>query len=213
LSKIKENNELLKVGKVLPVMEMFYSIQGEGYMTGKASWFIRIGGCDIGCKWCDVKESWNAQFHNLIKVEEIINKIKYYNPSKSVVITGGEPLMYNLDYLCQMLKNEETKIHLETSGSYKLSGTYDWVCLSPKACKKPKDELLLMADELKIIIEQPDDFLWAEKNRKKVKEKCLLYLQPEWRNSEKMLPLIIEHVKKNPKWMISLQSHKYMNIP
>jgi len=212
LNKKTKNENLLKSGKALPVMETFYSIQGEGYMTGKPAWFIRIGGCDIGCKWCDIKESWNADVHPLIEIEDII-KLVSDNPSKTVVITGGEPLIYNLDFLCENLKDKGIRICLETSGSYPLTGSYDWICVSPKNNQTPRNDILLMADELKIIIQHPDDFKWAEKNSHKVKDKCLLYLQPEWSKHNNILPAIVDYIKQNPKWMVSLQTHKYMNIP
>ncbi len=207
-----KNEDLLKAGKVLPVMETFYSVQGEGYMTGKAAWFIRIGGCDTGCRWCDVKESWNARMHPLIKVDEVIKTISD-NPSKTVVITGGEPLLYNLNYLCRKLKNKGIKICLETSGSYPLTGSFDWICLSPKVNQAPRKDLLLMADELKVIIEKPEDLKWAEEKRRNVKKKCLLYLQPEWSNYKNIIKAIVDYVKENPKWMVSIQSHKFMNVP
>ena len=203
---------MLKTGKALPVMETFYSIQGEGYMTGKAAWFIRIGGCDIGCKWCDIKESWDANLHTLTTVEDIVEQISD-NPSKTVVITGGEPLIYNLNYLCEELKKMGLKICLETSGCYPLTGYYDWICLSPKTNQYPSKDLLLMADELKVIIQQQNDISWAEKNSQKVKEKCLLYLQPEWSKYKNIMPVIVDYVKQNPKWSISLQTQKFMNIP
>lgn len=193
-------------------METFYSLQGEGYMTGKAAWFIRIGGCDLGCRWCDVKESWNADLHQLILVDDVLESITD-NPSQTVVITGGEPLLYNLGYLCESLKKLDIKICLETSGSCSLTGSFDWICVSPKKTQAPRNDMLLMADELKVIIQEPADLKWAEENSKKVKQKCLLYLQPEWSAYNDILPVIVDYIKQNPKWMISLQSHKFMNIP
>ncbi len=212
--KITPSNtsELLNTGKALPVMETFYSVQGEGHLTGSAACFIRIGGCDVGCHWCDVKESWNADIHPLMLVDDVIEAISD-NPSKTVVITGGEPLLYNLDYLCGKLKDKRIKICLETSGVIPLTGNYDWICLSPKCNQNPRSDILLMADELKVIIENPEDLNWAEENSRKVKDKCLLYLQPEWSKFETIIPVIVDYVKNNPKWMISLQSHKFMNIP
>ena len=204
--------DLLSTGKALPVMETFYSLQGEGYMTGRAAWFIRIGGCDIGCRWCDVKESWNANMHPLIDVDKVVEGLTE-NPSETIVITGGEPLLYNLDYLCESLKKLGNKICLETSGSYTLSGSFDWICVSPKTNQSPRNDMLLMADELKVIIQKPGDLAWAEENSLKVKQKCLLYLQPEWSSYKTILPVIVEYIKKYPKWMISLQSQKFMNIP
>jgi 7-carboxy-7-deazaguanine synthase len=207
-----EQQKALKTGTLLPVMEMFYSIQGEGYNTGKAASFVRIGGCDVGCKWCDVKESWNASLHPLTPVENVIENV-LSNPAKAVVITGGEPLMYNLNVLCNKLKENQVRIFLETSGAYPLSGSFDWICVSPKAQAKIRPDMLQLADELKVIIHSEKDFEWAEKNLIHIKQKCLLYLQPEWGKHETMMPRIIEYVLKNPKWMISIQSHKYMHIP
>jgi 7-carboxy-7-deazaguanine synthase len=207
-----EQQELLNEGSLLPVMEMFYSIQGEGYNTGKAAFFIRIGGCDVGCNWCDVKESWNASVHPLTPVEEIVENVKLY-PAQSVVITGGEPLMYNLDKLCMLLKKHNISIFLETSGTYPLSGSFDWICVSPKLQLTPRRDMLQLADELKVIVYSEKDFDWAEQNVPLVKHKCLLYLQPEWSRYHKMLPAIVDYILNHPRWMFSLQSHKFMNIP
>lgn len=193
-------------------MEEFYSIQGEGYNTGKPAYFLRIGGCDIGCRWCDVKESWNASIHPLIKTEEIIKRALDY-PAKAIVITGGEPLLYNLDLLCDGLKKGGAKIFIETSGAYPLSGRFDWICISPKPNMPPTKDMLLMADELKVVIQDKSDFAWAEKNAKLVKEKCVLFLQAEWSKYKTIMPEIIDYVKNNPNWCTSLQSHKFMNIP
>ncbi len=204
--------EMLDQGLLLPVMEMFYSIQGEGYNTGKAAFFIRIGGCDVGCNWCDVKEAWDASVHPLTTVDEIITQVWQY-PAKAVVITGGEPLMYNLDILCEKLKENNIRIFLETSGVYPLSGSFDWICLSPKSQQNPRKDMLQLADELKVIVYDEDDFKWAEQNVSLVKEKCLLYLQPEWSRYQKILPSIVDYILNNPRWMFSLQSHKFMNIP
>lgn len=192
-------------------MEEFYTIQGEGAHTGKAAYFIRIGGCDVGCHWCDVKESWNAKLHPATPTELIIeNAVKY---SDTVVITGGEPLMWNLDYLTQTLHQRNVKTHIETSGAYKLSGTWNWICLSPKKNKLPLKDVQERADELKMIIYNKNDFKFAEEQASKVNQNCTLFLQPEWSNREKMTPLIVDYVMKNPKWKISLQTHKYLNIP
>ena len=193
-------------------MEMFYSVQGEGYNTGKAAFFVRIGGCDVGCHWCDVKEAWDASVHPLTPVDEIVESIRKH-PAKAVVITGGEPLTYNLELLCKLLKQENIQIFLETSGTYPLSGSFDWICLSPKSQMNPNKEMLQLADELKVIIYDEADFQWAEQNLQHLKQKCLLYLQPEWSRFDKVLPMIIDYVMTNPKWMVSLQSHKFMNIP
>ncbi len=207
-----EQQQLLEHGSLLPVMEKFYSVQGEGYNTGKAASFVRIGGCDVGCHWCDVKEAWDSSMHPLTSLGEIIKFVTSF-PAKSVVITGGEPLMYNLDPLCRELKDRGIRIFLETSGAYPLSGHYDWVCLSPKTNIQPRQDMLLMADELKVIIHEKNDFEWAKKNARLVKEKCLLYLQPEWSRYQQILPQVVDFVMQNPRWMISLQSHKFMNIP
>jgi organic radical activating enzyme len=207
-----EQTVLLNQGRLLPLMEEFYTIQGEGYNTGKAAYFIRIGGCDVGCHWCDVKESWDANVHPLTETEKIIEHVMQYN-AKSVVVTGGEPLIYNLDYLTQLLKQNNIETFIETSGAYKLSGLWDWICLSAKKTIKPLEEIYTKANELKIIVYNQNDFLWAEEQSKKVGENCYLYLQPEWSRREALLPSIISYVKENPKWMISLQTHKYINIP
>lgn len=199
-------------GTLLPLMEEFYTIQGEGYHTGKAAYFIRLGGCDIGCHWCDVKESWDANLHPLTSAETIVSNAKKY-PSKTVVITGGEPLIYNLDYLTQRLKEEGIQTFIETSGAYPLSGSWDWICLSPKKFKGPRKDVLEAAGELKVIIFNKSDFQWAEEHAQMVGVNCKLYLQPEWSKIDEVTALIIEYVKDNPKWNISLQTHKYLNIP
>lgn len=199
-------------GTLLPLMEEFYTIQGEGYHTGKAAYFIRLGGCDIGCHWCDVKESWDANLHPLTSAETIVSNAKKY-PAKTVVITGGEPLIYNLDYLTQRLKEEGIQTFIETSGAYSLSGSWDWICLSPKKFKGPRKDVLEAAGELKVIIFNKSDFQWAEEHAQMVGPNCKLYLQPEWSKIDEVTALIIEYVKDNPKWNISLQTHKYLNIP
>ena len=209
---MKNQALLLQEGRLLPVMEEFYSIQGEGYNTGKAAYFLRIGGCDVGCCWCDVKESWNADMHPLTAVDHIIKKILDC-PAKAVVVTGGEPLNYNLDYLCSCLKQNDITTYLETSGSQKLSGMWDWICLSPKKNDPPLPLIYTKANELKVIIYDVSDFDWAEKNAALIGENTILLLQPEWSTRNKMLPLIVDYILKKPKWSISLQSHKYMNIP
>ena len=207
-----ENEVLLNRGDLLPIMEEFYTIQGEGFNTGKAAYFIRIGGCDVGCHWCDVKESWDANIHPLTKIEKIISNIKLWN-AKSAVITGGEPLIYNLEKLTTALKENNIETFIETSGSYKLSGNWNWICLSPKKTMAALPEIYKKANELKIIVFNKHDFIWAEEEARKVDKNCYLYLQPEWSKHHEILPQIIEYVKSNPKWMISLQSHKFMNIP
>jgi organic radical activating enzyme len=199
-------------GILLPLMEEFYTIQGEGFNTGKAAYFIRLGGCDVGCHWCDVKESWDAELHALTSVDDMVaNAIKY--PSKAVVVTGGEPLIYNLDALTARLQQQGIKTFIETSGAYPLSGSWDWICLSPKKFKAPVKQVAEKADELKVIVFNKSDFLWAEEHALMVKPGCKLYLQPEWSKAKEMTPLIVDYVMNNPKWEISLQTHKYLNIP
>ncbi|MES2807653.1 MAG: 7-carboxy-7-deazaguanine synthase QueE [Bacteroidota bacterium] len=199
-------------GTLLPLMEEFYTIQGEGYNTGKAAYFIRLGGCDVGCHWCDVKESWDAELHPLTPADVIVNKA-IVHPGKAVVVTGGEPLIYNLDYLTAQLQAKGVKTFIETSGAYPLSGSWDWICLSPKKFKGPTQQVAQKADELKVIIFNKSDFEFAEHHATLVPEGCKLYLQPEWSKSKEMTPLIVEYVMNNPKWEISLQTHKYLNIP
>jgi organic radical activating enzyme len=193
-------------------MEHFYTIQGEGFHQGRAAYFIRLGGCDVGCIWCDVKESWDASKHPLFSVEEIV---KFVNDAKSnlAVITGGEPLMYDLSELTKALHQKNIEVNIETSGAYPLSGEIDWVCVSPKKFKAPLDEVLLKANELKVVVFNKSDFDWAELNAQKTGKDCQFFLQPEWDKASEILPLIIEFVKQNPRWKISLQTHKYMNIP
>ncbi len=192
-------------------MEAFYSIQGEGFHQGKAAYFIRLGGCDVGCVWCDVKESW-ADNHPEINVSEIVNNALEVS-SRLAVVTGGEPLMHPLDELTTTLKTAGFATHLETAGAHQITGLWDWICLSPKKFKKPKQEILIKADELKIIIYNKSDFDWAFSFQSKVSGACKLYLQPEWSRQNEMLPLIIDFIKENPYWEISLQTHKFMDIP
>jgi 7-carboxy-7-deazaguanine synthase len=206
------NGEQYVKGLALPLMEDFYTLQGEGFHTGKPAYFLRIGGCDVGCSWCDVKESWNASLWPLTQTDEILRRAMDC-PAKSVVITGGEPLMYNLDYLCSELKRKGFQTYLETSGSHPLSGVWDWICLSPKKFSPPLPEIYTKADEYKVIIQSEGDLDWAEKNTRRLKEECMLFLQPEWSVRNIIMELVIEYVKVNPKWRISLQSHKYMGIP
>lgn len=205
-------NNVLDGGNKLPLVERFYTVQGEGYNTGKAAYFIRLGGCDVGCSWCDAKQTWNPLKFPPVSVESIIEEV-VKTPAKYVVITGGEPLKYPLDNLCNALKKQGLEVFLETSGSEPMSGLFDWICLSPKRKKRPLKENYRFANELKVIIECEDDLQWAEENRRLVGEDCRLYLQPEWSRSNEMLPKIIEYVKSNPVWEISLQTHKFMNIP
>lgn len=206
-----EQSLLLNEGKLLPVMEHFYTLQGEGAHTGKAAYFIRLGGCDVGCHWCDVKDSWDAEKHPLMRVDELAKIAS--NKSKTIVITGGEPLIWNLNYLTNELKNQGCTIHLETSGAYPLSGQLDWITLSPKKLALPQKEVIENANELKCIIYNFDDFKFAEKYAKMVQSECKLYLQVEWSKKEKMTKDLIEYVKDNPKWQVSVQTHKYLDIP
>ena len=208
----EEQQHLMDEGLLLPLMEDFYTIQGEGYNTGQAAYFIRLGGCDVGCHWCDVKESWNAELHPLTTTDEIVRRAAEH-PAKAVVITGGEPLIYNLDKLCAQLKAAGIRIFLETSGAYPPSGDFDWICVSPKKFKAPRKDMLQLADELKVIVFNASDFIWGQSHAAFVRPQCRLYFQPEWSKSEKILPEIVEHVKLNPKWQVSLQTHKFMHIP
>lgn len=196
----------------LPIMEAFYTIQGEGAHQGKAAYFIRLGGCDVGCVWCDVKESWDANQHPKVPVNDIVEEA-VKQPARLAVITGGEPLMHDLTSLCEALHEKGFSINIETSGAHPLSGQLDWVCLSPKKFKAPLPEIYQQADELKIIIYNKSDFRWAEEYATRMRPDCQLFLQPEWSKSDKMLPLIVDYVKANPQWRISLQVHKYMDIP
>ncbi len=196
----------------LPLMEHFYTIQGEGFYTGKAAYFLRLGGCDVGCVWCDVKESWDANSHPKVGINTMLQYIKEAK-AQMAVITGGEPLLHHLDELTALLHQNNIETNIETSGSSPLSGNWDWICLSPKKFKEPLLEVIEKANELKIVVFNKTDFEWAEKYAALVNEKCILYLQPEWDKSTQMLPQIIEYVKLNPKWKISLQTHKFMKIP
>lgn len=199
-------------GKLIPLVEEFYTIQGEGYHTGKAAYFIRVGGCDVGCSWCDTKFSWNPSLHPVVKAEQIVEHVLEH-PAAAVVVTGGEPLMVNMDYLTGLLKEKGIETFLETSGAYELSGKWDWVCLSPKKNSPPQTSMFKEAHELKVIIASEEDLEWAIANASRVSPQCKLYLQPEWSRREQILPRIIDFSKKNPRWMISIQSHKYMRIP
>jgi organic radical activating enzyme len=197
---------------LLSVMEHFYTLQGEGFHQGKAAYFIRLGGCDVGCVWCDVKESWDADRHPKSHVGSLRSEVKK-TPAEIVVITGGEPLMYDLDSLTSELRNSGLRTHIETSGAYPLSGTWDWICLSPKKFKAPLPGILPQANELKVIIYNTSDFKWAEQYAGMVSRTCKLYLQPEWSKAPQMTPLIVEYIKANPRWELSLQIHKYINVP
>lgn len=196
----------------LPLMEDFYTIQGEGAFQGYAAYFIRLGGCKVGCTWCDVKESWDAAAHPIVSITDMVSKTKE-SGCKIAVITGGEPAHYDLTALTKHLHEAGMRTHIETSGAYEITGEWDWVCLSPKKFKKPILSSFPLANELKIIIFNKSDFLWAEEHAVKVSDKCLLYLQPEWSKEKEMVPLIVDYVKSHPRWRISLQVHKYMNIP
>ena len=206
------NTSTLTLTSTLPVMEDFYTIQGEGFYQGHAAYFIRLGGCDVGCVWCDVKESWDVNAHPKISVNDLVKKAKS-SGTEIVVITGGEPAMHNLESLTEELHKAGLKTNIETSGAYPLTGNWDWVCLSPKKFKAPHPSVFEKADELKIIVYNKSDFDWAEEHANKVRNTTELFLQPEWSKEKEMVPLIIDYVKANPKWKVSLQIHKYMNIP
>lgn len=208
---IDKSDNRVELGELLPLMEEFYTIQGEGHHTGKAAYFIRLGGCDVGCHWCDVKESWDAALHPPTAASEIVKNASKY--SNTVVVTGGEPLMWDMSYLTGLLKDKGMQVHIETSGAYKFTGQWDWICLSPKKRMLPTPEIYPAAHELKVIIFNKSDFAFAEEHAAKVAPHCELYLQPEWSVREKMTPYIVDYVMKNPQWKISLQTHKYLNIP
>ncbi len=193
-------------------MEMFYSLQGEGYHQGKAAYFIRLAGCDVGCVWCDVKESWDASNHPVLSIEEIVSSALAH-PGRLAIITGGEPLLYNLDALTSALKKAGFEINIETSGSSPMSGNWDWICLSPKKFKAPLSESIAAASELKVVIFNKHDFEWAETYAQQVPASCKLYLQPEWDKANEMMPSIIDYVKTHPKWELSAQLHKYIQVP
>ena len=197
----------------LPVMEHFYTIQGEGFHQGRAAYFVRLGGCDVGCVWCDVKESWDKDAHPKITTDQIVLEIKKHTKSGLVVITGGEPLMHQLDELTTKLQLEGYEANIETSGAHHLSGHWNWICLSPKKFKAPLEEILPVANELKIVIFNKHDFEWAEFYAAKVNPNCKLYLQPEWDKAALVTPIIIDYIKSNPQWELSLQIHKYINVP
>lgn len=196
----------------LPVMEYFYTLQGEGFHQGRAAYFIRLGGCDVGCVWCDVKDSWDADKHPRYSIEQLISEVKK-TPTRLVVITGGEPLMHNLNALTSALKEAGVETNIETSGAHPLSGHWDWICLSPKKFKEPLPDILPYANELKVVIFNKSDFDWAEKYAAQVSPSCKLYLQPEWDKAAQVTPLIIDYIKANPQWELSLQVHKYINVP
>ena len=198
--------------EVLPVMEAFYTIQGEGFHQGKAAYFIRLGGCDVGCVWCDVKESWDAAAHPRLSIEDIVAAADAH-PGRLAVVTGGEPLMHDCTSLTRQLHEKGFSTNIETSGAWPLSGQWDWICLSPKKFKAPLPEILPLANELKVVIYNKTDFEWAEQWAARVAPNCLLFLQPEWSKSSTITPLIIDYIKDNPKWEFSLQLHKYIHVP
>lgn len=212
MNAITEEELIPVVTTDLPVMEAFYTIQGEGAHTGRAAYFIRLGGCDVGCPWCDVKESWDAEAHPLASIEQIVEAASAF-PGRLAVITGGEPLMYPLDELTGALQSAGFKTNIETSGAHPLSGYWDWICFSPKKFKAPIPEIYPAAHELKVIVFNQSDFAFAEQHAARVEPDCKLLLQPEWSRHERMLPQIIDYIKDNPRWQISLQTHKFMNIP
>ncbi|MDB5205106.1 MAG: 7-carboxy-7-deazaguanine synthase QueE [Flavisolibacter sp.] len=211
ISNIELSIELSKT-TALPLMEHFYTLQGEGVHTGRAAYFVRLGGCDVGCVWCDVKDSWDAGKHPFWKIEDIVSTIKA-TPAKIVVITGGEPLMHDLYPLTNVLHEAGLRTHIETSGSSPLSGELDWITLSPKKFKAPLPEILPKADELKIVVFNTSDFAWGEKWASQVSSNCKLFLQPEWSKADSITPLIVDYIKAHPQWQLSLQTHKYINVP
>ncbi len=196
----------------LPVMEHFYTLQGEGFYQGRAAYFIRLGGCDVGCVWCDVKESWDAGKHPEVEITNLVAAVKK-TPAELVVITGGEPLLHNLDELTAALKAAGLQTNIETSGAHPVSGNWDWICLSPKKFKAPLPEVVALASELKVIIFNKSDFEWAERYAAQVATSCKLYLQPEWEKAAQVTPLIIDYIKTYPQWELSLQLHKYIHVP
>jgi len=208
---LTKEKDLIAKGLKLPLMEDFYTIQGEGFYQGKAAYFIRLGGCDVGCHWCDVKESWDAELHPPTTINEIV-KNTLEKECEIVVITGGEPTMYELQPLTEKLKSHGLRTHIETSGAYPLTGIWDWVCLSPKKRKLPTAEAYQKANELKVVIYNKHDFKFAEEQAQKVNQDCLLFLQPEWSVREKITPLIVDYILENKKWTVSLQVHKYLNV-
>jgi organic radical activating enzyme len=195
----------------LPVMEQFYTLQGEGVYTGCPAYFIRLAGCDVGCVWCDVKESWNASDHPKKLVSELVNEVVESGANR-VIITGGEPLMHNLDELTKRLREKGIKTHLETSGTHPLTGEWDWITFSPKKFKKPTDEIFQKANELKVIVFHPSDIQWAMDLSQQVSSHCQNLLQPEWERQDDVLPIIMAHLTQNPNWRLSLQTHKFIGV-
>ncbi|MAZ92821.1 MAG: 7-carboxy-7-deazaguanine synthase QueE [Lentimicrobiaceae bacterium] len=207
-----KDSDILKGGKILPIMEEFYTLQGEGYNMGRAAYFVRLGGCDVGCSWCDIKESWNEDLFPPKDVASVILNIKA-NSADTVVVTGGEPSLYPLDYFTNKLKENDILTMIETSGAHPLSGSWDWICLSPKKYSPPKGNIYERAHELKVIIQHKGDLEWAERNAELVNNDALLFLQPEWSVADDIMPILTEYIMNNPQWRMSLQSHKYMGIP
>lgn len=207
-----QSDDILEGGRLLPLVEDFYTIQGEGYHTGKPAYFIRLGGCDVGCRWCDAKQTWNPKMFPPVEVDKIIERALSY-PAQAIVVTGGEPSLYPLGYLTDRLAERGLKIFLETSGAHELSGRFDWICLSPKKQQPPVESIFSRADELKVIVQTREDIEWAEANASKVREECMLFMQPEWSVYETMIGDIVEYVKANPRWNVSVQTHKFMHIP
>lgn len=207
-----KNDIMFDGGRRLPVMEEFYTLQGEGYNMGSAAYFVRVGGCDVGCSWCDTKRSWNPKNWPTVDVDPIIKTVSE-TPAKTIVVTGGEPSLYPMGYLTSKLKEAGVRTMIETSGANILDGEWDWICMSPKKNKHPHPSMFERAHELKVIIETEEDLKWAEKNAEKVNSDCVLYLQPEWSKAEENMEMLTDYVMKNPKWKISLQAHKVMNIP
>ena len=203
---------MLDGGRRLPLVEDFYTIQGEGFHAGKPAYFIRLGGCDVGCRWCDAKYTWNPKIFPPVDVDVVVERAKEC-AAQAIVITGGEPLLYPLDVLTSRLRDEGLEIFLETSGTHPFSGEFDWVCLSPKRQQPPLAEAFGRAHELKVIIQTEEDFAWAEENARRVGRYCRLYLQPEWSAFEQIMPKMVEYAKANPRWAISIQTHKFMRIP
>ena len=209
---MNQGNNIFESGKKLPVMEEFYTLQGEGYNMGKAAYFVRIGGCDVGCSWCDSKESWNADLFPPVSIDKVIENVQAVK-ADTVVVTGGEPSLYPLDYFTSQLQKIGIKTMVETSGAHELSGSWDWVCLSPKKFSPPHKSSYKIADELKVIIQREADLKWAESNAEMMYKKTPLFLQPEWSVADKLMPVLTDYIMKNPRWRMSLQSHKYMGIP
>jgi len=211
------NKSETDIAQSLPLMEHFYTIQGEGFHQGKAAYFIRLGGCDVGCVWCDVKDSWDADRHPKYSIAQIADMAKTgsenHNNEVIAVVTGGEPLMHQLDQLTEALHQQGFQTNIETSGSHPLSGQWDWICLSPKKFKAPLPEVIAVANELKVVVFNQSDFLWAEQFAAQVHPDCKLYLQPEWDKSSIVTPLIIDYIKQHPQWRISVQIHKYIHVP